>query len=102
MTVEEYKKAFEEAVGTRPSEEFLDRVRAAQAAGMTDEMLLDCLAYSGGCKDVFPGLRPGVWRGSRAGEGLRSGVPEDEKGMESRKEGRESRKSAALMGGAGL
>lgn len=45
MTADEYQAAFEEAVGTRPSEEFLDRVRAAMEAGMEDEQLLDCLAY---------------------------------------------------------
>lgn len=45
MTADEYRAAFEEAVGTQPSEEFLDRVRAAQAAGMEDTVLLDCLAY---------------------------------------------------------
>lgn len=45
MTADEYQAAFEEAVGTWPSEELLDRVQAALGAGMTDEMLLDCLSY---------------------------------------------------------
>ena len=53
MTVEEYKGAFEEAVGTWPSEKFLDRVQAAQGAGMTDEMLLDCLAYEAAVTRTF-------------------------------------------------
>lgn len=53
MTAEEYKEVFEEAVGTWPSEELLDRVQAALGAGMTDEMLLDCLAYEAAVARTF-------------------------------------------------
>lgn len=53
MTAEEYKEVFEEAVGTWPSEELLDRVQAALGAGMTDEMLLDCLDYEAAVARTF-------------------------------------------------
>lgn len=53
MTADEYQAAFEEAVGTWPSEELLDRVQAALGAGMTDEMLLDCLGYEAAVARTF-------------------------------------------------
>lgn len=53
MTTDEYRAAFEEAVGIQPSEELLNRVQAAMGAGMTDEMLLDCLAYEAAVARTF-------------------------------------------------
>ena len=96
MTTEEYRAAFEEAVGTRPSEEFLDRVRAALDAGMTDEMLLDCLDYEAAvartlfraysrvygedrgrekaCEAVYLGMKK-AWKAAKKAEGAEKAPP---------------------------
>lgn len=45
MDVNAYGKRFLELVGIEPTDEFLKRVEAAEAAGMPDALMLDCLAY---------------------------------------------------------
>lgn len=68
MTGDAYKAAFEQAVGFPPDETLLERVEAAQAAGMDDRQIMDCLACEAAVARTLGGIYGRAYGEARAQE----------------------------------